>query len=205
MTTALIIHGHFYQPPRENPWTNTIETQPSARPFPNWNERIFRECYRPNAFARVIDSRGRVERIINNYANISFNFGPTLISWLEQHHPFTYARIIEADRASYRRYDGHGNAIAQGYHHAILPLCNERDRRTEIRWGLHDFRQRFRRDAESLWLPETAANDATLGALIDVGLKFVILSPHQAERVRPIGADVWQSVIDGNVDPSVPF
>ena len=203
--TALIIHGHFYQPPRENPWTNTIETQPSARPFPNWNERIFRECYRPNAFARVIDARGRVERIINNYANISFNFGPTLISWLEQHHPATYTRIIEADRASCRRHDGHGNAIAQGYHHAILPLCNERDRRTEIRWGLYDFRQRFGRDAESLWLPETAANDATLGALIDEGLKFVILSPHQAERVRPIGVETWQSVIDGNVDPSVPF
>jgi alpha-amylase/alpha-mannosidase (GH57 family) len=205
MTTALIIHGHFYQPPRENPWTNTIEAQPSARPFPNWNERIHRECYRPNGYARVIDARGRVERIVNNYANISFNFGPTLISWLEQHHPQTYARIIEADRASCRRQEGHGNAIAQGYHHAILPLCNERDRRTEIRWGLYDFRRRYGRDAESLWLPETAVNDATLGALIDAGLKFVILSPHQAERVRPIGADVWQSVIDGNVDPSVPF
>ncbi len=205
MTTALIIHGHFYQPPRENPWTNTIEQQLGARPFHNWNERIHRECYRPNAYARVIDSRGFVERVVNNYANISFNFGPTLISWLEEEHPETYARIIEADRTSTRKHAGHGNAIAQGYHHAILPLCNERDRRTEIRWGLFDFRHRFGRAAESLWLPETAANDATLGALIDAGLKFVILSPHQAERVRRIGGDVWTSVSDGNIDPRIPY
>ena len=205
MTTALIIHGHFYQPPRENPWTDTIEQQPTARPFHNWNERIHRECYRPNAYARIIDNRGRVERMVNNYANISFNFGPTLISWLEEQHPETYARIIEADRLSVRRHRGHGNAIAQGYHHAILPLCNERDRLTEIRWGLYDFRTRFGRDAEALWLPETAANDATLGALIDEGLRYVILSPHQAERVRPIGTEVWTSVIDGNIDPRIPY
>ncbi len=205
MTTALIIHGHFYQPPRENPWTNTIEQQPSARPFHNWNERIQRECYRPNAYARVIDNRGFVERVVNNYANISFNFGPTLISWLAAQHPETYARIIEADRLSTQRHAGHGNAIAQGYHHAILPLCNERDRLTEIRWGLFDFQHRFGRAAESLWLPETAANDATLGALIDAGLKFVILSPHQAERVRRIGLDVWTNVIDGNIDPRIPY
>lgn len=205
MTTALIIHGHFYQPPRENPWTDTIEQQPSARPFHNWNERIHAECYRPNAYARVLDSRGFVERVVNNYANISFNFGPTLISWLEQEHRETYARIIEADRLSVRRHGGHGNAIAQGYHHAILPLCNERDRLTEIRWGMADFRYRFGREAESLWLPETAANDATLGALIDEGIKFVILSPYQAERVRRVGVDVWTSVIDGNIDPRIPY
>ncbi len=205
MTTALIIHGHFYQPPRENPWTNTIEQQPGARPFHNWNERIHTECYRPNAFARVIDNRGFVERLVNNYANISFNFGPTLISWLAQTHPETYARIIEADRASTQQHEGHGNAIAQGYHHAILPLCNERDLRTEIRWGLFDFRHRFGRAAEALWLPETAANDETLAALIDEGLKFVILSPHQAERVRRIGVDVWTSITDGNIDPRIPY
>ena len=205
MTTALIIHGHFYQPPRENPWTNTIEQQPSARSFPNWNERIQHECYRPNAYARVIDHYGRVERIVNNYTNISFNFGPTLISWLAEHHAETYARIVAADRISVARHEGHGNAIAQGYHHAILPLCNERDRRTEIRWGLHDFRRRFGRDAEALWLPETAANDATLAALIEAGLKFVILSPHQAERVRRIGTEVWTGAVDGNVDPHIPY
>ncbi|MFL6209496.1 MAG: DUF3536 domain-containing protein [Pyrinomonadaceae bacterium] len=205
MTTALIIHGHFYQPPRENPWTDTIEPQPSARPFANWNERIYRECYRPNSYARIIDARGGVERIVNNYANISFNFGPTLISWLAQHHPDTYARIIDADRLSMRRYDGHGNAIAQGYHHAILPLCNERDRRTEIRWGLADFRYRFGRDAESLWLPETAANNETLEALIEEGLKYVILSPHQVERIRRTGTEVWHSVIEGGLDPTMPY
>ncbi|MGH9944433.1 MAG: DUF3536 domain-containing protein [Pyrinomonadaceae bacterium] len=205
MTTALIIHGHFYQPPRENPWTDTIERQPSARPFDNWNERIHSECYLPNAFARVIDNYGRLERVVNNYGNISFNFGPTLLTWLASRHPDTYRRVIEADRASVRARAGHGNAIAQGYHHAILTLCNERDRRTEIRWGLADFRYRFGREAESLWLPETAANDATLDALIEEGLKYVILSPFQAERIRAVGAEVWQSVSDGQIDTSVPY
>ncbi len=203
--TALVIHGHFYQPPRENPWTDHIEHQPSAHPFSNWNERITSECYRPNAFARIVDNYGRVERIVNNYSLINFNFGPTLLSWLERRHPATYARILEADRASVGLRGGHGNAIAQGYHHAILPLCNERDRRTEIRWGLADFRHRFGREAESLWLPETACNDATLGALIDEGLKYVILSPYQAERVRPAGSEVWRSVIDGQLDTTIPY
>jgi alpha-amylase/alpha-mannosidase (GH57 family) len=204
-TTALVIHGHFYQPPRENPWTDDIEHQPSAHPFPNWNERVARECYRPNAFARIVDNYGRVERIVNNYSLINFNFGATLLSWLERFHPDTYARILEADRTSALRRGGHGNAIAQGYHHSILPLCNERDMRTEIRWGIADFRQRFRREPESLWLPETACNDATLGALIDEGLKYVILSPFQAERVRPAGSEVWLSVIDGQLDTTVPY
>lgn len=204
-TTALVIHGHFYQPPRENPWTDDIEHQPGAHPFPNWNERIARECYRPNAFARIVDNYGRVERIVNNYSLINFNFGATLLAWLERFHPDTYARILEADRASVFKRSGHGNAIAQGYHHSILPLCNERDMRTEIRWGMADFRRRFRREPESLWLPETACNDATLGALIDEGLKYVILSPFQAERVRPAGSEVWLSVIDGHLDTTVPY
>jgi alpha-amylase/alpha-mannosidase (GH57 family) len=204
-TTALVIHGHFYQPPRENPWTDHIEHQPSAHPFSNWNERITSECYRPNAFARIVDNYGRVERIVNNYSLINFNFGATLLAWLERFHAQTYACILEADRLSARRRGGHGNAIAQGYHHAILPLCNERDRRTEIRWGLADFRHRFGREPESLWLPETACDDATLGALIDEGLKYVILSPFQAERVRPVGGDIWLSVIDGQLDTTVPY
>jgi alpha-amylase/alpha-mannosidase (GH57 family) len=204
-TTALVIHGHFYQPPRENPWTDHIEHQPSAHPFSNWNERITSECYRPNAFARIVDNYGRVERIVNNYSLINFNFGPTLLAWLERFHPPTYTRILEADRASALRRGGHGNAIAQGYHHAILPLCNERDRRTEIRWGMADFRHRFGREPESLWLPETACNDATLGALIDEQLKYVILSPFQAERVRPVGSEIWLSVIDGQLDTTVPY
>src|SRR6266436_1407116 len=165
--TALIIHGHFYQPPREDPWTGQIERQLSAAPYHDWNERVHDESYGPNAFARVIGDDRVVERIVNNYANISFNFGPTLLSWLEKHHPETYARIIDADKLSAQKRDGHGNAIAQAYGHAILPLCNERDRLTQVVWGLADFRHRFGREPESLWLPETGCDNATLRLLID--------------------------------------
>jgi len=203
--TALVIHGHFYQPPRENPWTGEIEEQPGARPFHDWNERIHFECYRPNAFARILDGEGRVERILNNYAGLNFNFGPTLLAWLERHHPATYARILRADAESVFARSGHGNAIAQGFHHAILPLCNERDRRTEIRWGLADFRQRFGRDPESLWLPETACDSATLCALIEEGLRYVILSPLQAGRVRPVEGGEWRDVRGSRVDTTVPY
>jgi alpha-amylase/alpha-mannosidase (GH57 family) len=203
--TALIVHGHFYQPPRENPWTGSVERQAGARPFDNWNERVHAESYRPNAFARVLDPYGRVERVVNNYSLINFNFGPTLAGWLERRHPETYTRVLEADRESVGARGGHGNAIAQGYHHAILPLCNDRDLLTEIRWGLADFRRRFRREPESLWLPETACDDRTLGALIDEGLAYVILSPFQAERVRPSGAHTWESVVDGAIDTSRPY
>jgi alpha-amylase/alpha-mannosidase (GH57 family) len=205
MKTGLIIHGHFYQPPRENPWTESVDKEDSAYPFHDWNERIHAECYRANAYARIVDGYGRVERVVNNYTNLSFNFGPTLMNWLERHAPATYNQIIAADKESVKKRNGHGNAIAQGYNHAILPLCNERDRRTQIRWGLADFRHRFGRDAESLWLPETACNDETLGALIDEGLKYVILSPYQAERVRPLNSDEWRGVGSGEIDPSVPY
>lgn len=205
MTTALVIHGHFYQPPRENPWTELVEREPGASPFHDWNERIHAECYRPNAFARISDTHGRVERVVNNYARLSFNFGPTLLNWLERHQPETYRRVVEADGESALRRGGHGNAIAQGYHHAILPLCNERDRRTQIRWGLADFRRRYQREAESLWLPETACDDATLEALIEAGLRYVILSPYQAEAVRPSGSKEWQNVSDGRIDTTVPY
>src|SRR5215510_4586221 len=162
---TLIIHGHFYQPPRENPWTGIVDTEPSAAPFHDWNERIHSECYGPNA-AIGISSEGK-ERLVNNYAGISFNFGPTLLSWLERNHPDTYSRIIEADRQSAVARAGHGNAIAQAYGHAILPLCNEQDLRTQIRWGLADFRYRFGREPEAMWLPETACNDHVLDALIE--------------------------------------
>ena len=141
--TDLIIHGHFYQPPRENPWTGIIEREPGAAPFHDWNERIHSECYQPNAFARINDSNTGSERVVNNYAKISFNFGPTLLTWLERSHADTYARIIDADHESALNYGGHGNAIAQAYGHAILPLCNERDLRTQIRWGIADFHHRF--------------------------------------------------------------
>ena len=173
--TGLIIHGHFYQPPRENPWTDEIELQPSAKPFHDWNERIHAECYAPN---------------IVNYPHISFNFGPTLLSWLESHHRDTYQKILEADKTSAAKRGGHGNAIAQAYGHAILPLCNERDRLTQVVWGLADFRFRFGREAEALWLPETAANDDVLSLLIDQGMRYVILSPDQAK---------------GKVDTSKPY
>jgi alpha-amylase/alpha-mannosidase (GH57 family) len=162
--TALVIHGHFYQPPRENPWTGEVETEPSAAPFHDWNERIQAECYAPN---------------VDNYPLISFNFGPTLLSWLAEHHADTYQKILDADRVSAEARGGHGNAIAQAYGHAILPLCNERDRVTQVVWGLADFRFRFGRDAEALWLPETAANDEVLSLLIEQGMRYVILAPNQ--------------------------
>ncbi|HEX8722635.1 MAG TPA: DUF3536 domain-containing protein [Pyrinomonadaceae bacterium] len=205
MTTALVIHGHFYQPPRENPWTELVEREPGASPYHDWNERIHEECYRPNAFARISDTQGRVEQVVNNYARLSFNFGPTLLNWLERHRPETYARVLAADRESARLRGGHGNAVAQGYHHAILPLCNDRDRRTQIRWGLADFRLRFGREAESLWLPETACDDATLEALVEEGVRFVVLSPFQAAAVRAAGSAGWQALADGGVDTSVPY
>ena len=162
----LVIHGHFYQPPRENPWTGEVEPEPGAAPFHDWNERIHAECYAPNA---------------ENYKNIGFNFGPTLLSWLERHHLDTYKKIINADKDSTARRNGHGNAIAQAYGHAILPLCNERDQLTQVVWGLADFRFRFGREAESLWLPETAANDQVLALLIEQRLRYVILAPNQAK------------------------
>ncbi len=201
----VVVHCHFYQPPRENPWSGALDPEDSARPFHDWNERIHFECYRPNGFARVFDSRGAIERIVNNYAAISFNFGPTLMGWLERSHPETHARIRTADRISLRARHGHGNAIAQAYNHAILPLCNERDRRTQIVWGIAAFRHHFDRRPEAMWLPETACNDATLGALIDAGMRYVILSPHQAARVRPLGGDAWLSVADGTIDPRLPY
>jgi alpha-amylase/alpha-mannosidase (GH57 family) len=197
--TPLVIHGHFYQPPRDNPWTGAVEREPGAQPFHDWNERIHRECYRPNAFARVLDGYGRIERIVNNYQHISFNFGPTLISWIAEHDEVTYQRILAADRASARK-TGHGNALGQAYGHAILPLCNARDKRTHIRWGIADFRARFGRMPEALWLPETACDAATLSELVDHGLRFAVLAPTQAARVRPAGG-AWRSVADGGIDP----
>lgn len=204
---AVVVHGHFYQPPRENPWTGEVDRQPEAHPFHDWNERIYRECYRPNAYARIADGAGRIERIVNVYELISFDFGPTLLSWLERSHPGTYARILEADRRSARQRGGHGNALAHGYNHAILPLCNARDRRTQVRWGVADFAHRFGRRPEGFWLPETACNDETLGVLIEEGVRFTILSPYQARRVRPLGGPrrEWVATSGGEVDPRLPY
>lgn len=204
MAASLIIHGHFYQPPRENPWIDQVEREPGAEPFHDWNERIFFECYRPNSYARILDDQGRVERIVNNYVHLSFNFGPTLLSWLERHHTITYGRILAADRESAKRRRGHGNALAQAYNHAILPLCNARDRRTQVKWGLYDFRHRFGRDAAGLWLAETAANHECLEVLIEAGVRFTVLSPYQALRVRPFGG-AWRDASGGRLDSTRPY
>ena len=180
----ICIHGHFYQPPRENPWLDSIQLQESAYPYHDWNERINAECYAPNAFCRMLDQEGKLARILNNYARISFNFGPTLLSWLRRHDPRTYEAIQEADRESRERFGGHGNAIAQIYNHLIMPLANTRDKRTQIRWGIEDFAHHFGRLPEGMWLAETAVDLETLDLLAQEGIRFTILSPHQAARVR---------------------
>ena len=199
-TPAVIIHGHFYQPPRENPWTGVVDEEPDAAPFHDWNERIHAECYKPNAHVSFIDERTGQERVVNNYTHLSFNFGPTLLSWLERTHPDTYSQVLAADAESARCRGGHGNAIAQAYSHAILPLCNERDRVTQVRWGLADFRYRFGRQAESMWLPETACNHDILDLLIDEGMRYVILAPQQASRIRKTTEGNWQDVSSEKVN-----
>ncbi|MGB3295077.1 MAG: DUF3536 domain-containing protein [Phormidesmis sp.] len=203
------VHGHFYQPPRENPSLDAVGRQPSAAPFHDWNERILYESYRPNAFARVLNDSGEVVRIVNNYEYISFNIGPTLMSWLERHDLETYQRILEADRLSCDRHAGHGNAIAQVYNHIILPLANPRDKVTQVRWGIADFRRRFGRDPEGMWLAETAVDNDSLAVLINEGIRFVVLAPSQAARCRrfgrPDGYDEWREVTDGSIDPTRPY
>ncbi len=214
LTTAtgvyVTIHGHFYQPPRENPYLDTIERQPSAYPFQNWNERIHQECYRPNAFSRIFNPQGEVIGIVNNFEYLSFNIGPTLMSWLEDHDQETYKRILEADRQSCQRLNGHGNAIAQVYNHIILPLANQRDKYTQIRWGKADFRRRFGRNPEGMWLAETAVDYPTLETLIDEDIRFIILAPSQAERCRPLPTEThcepeWHGVGGGQIDPTRPY
>jgi alpha-amylase/alpha-mannosidase (GH57 family) len=180
----LVIHGHFYQPPREDPWTGEVPLQPSAAPFHDWNERITAECYGPDTSVGVVGDDGAF--VVNLYEHLSFNMGPTLLSWLAPRHPDVYERILAADRAA-------GRAIAQAYGHAILPLCNERDLRTQVRWGLADFRHRFGREPQGMWLPETAVSDASLAVLAEEGIRFTILAPGQIAAVRPLGAagETW--------------
>jgi alpha-amylase/alpha-mannosidase (GH57 family) len=204
------VHGHFYQPPRENPYLDAIERQPSAAPFHDWNERILNECYRPNAFARVLNERSELVGIVNNYEYMSFNIGPTLMSWLERHDMEVYQRILEADAKSSERLHGHGNAIAQVYNHIIMPLANERDKQTQIRWGKEDFKSRFGRDPEGIWLAETAVDYATLQALVDEGIRFIVLAPSQAQRCRflPTQDDPhpqWFEVGGSQIDPTRPY
>jgi alpha-amylase/alpha-mannosidase (GH57 family) len=215
----ICVHGHFYQPPRENPWLETVETEDSASPYHDWNERITAECYAPNGASRIVNGDNQIIRIMNNYSRISFNFGPTLLSWLEENAPRTYRMIREADRQSMLRYDGHGSALAQVYNHVIMPLANTRDRITQIRWGIADFKHRFGRAPEGMWLSETAVDTETLQLLAENGILFTILAPHQCARVRErsetalqptlppleVADERWIPTPDASVNPNHPY
>ena len=202
----LTIHGHFYQPPRENPWLEVIEIQDSARPFHNWNERVSAECYEPNSVARIVDDKNRILSIVNNYQYMSFNMGPTLLAWMEKYAPCSYKRIIDADKNSISLYSGHGCAIAQVYNHIIMPLANTNDKYTQAIWGIRDFEYRFGRKPEGIWLAETAVDARTLEVLADLGIRFTILSPYQAQCVKKINEpDEWHDVSWGSIDPSQPY
>lgn len=196
----ICIHGHFYQPPRENAWLEVIELQDSAHPYHDWNERITAECYEPNASSRILDENNVIKNIINNYSRISFNFGPTLLSWMESYATDTYEAILEADRQSMSNFGGHGSAVAQVYNHIIMPLANRRDKETQILWGIRDFESRFNRIPEGMWLAETAVDTETLELLAENKIKFTILAPRQAKAVRKIGAKDWTEVNDRSVN-----
>ena len=215
----ICIHGHFYQPPRENPWLETVETQDSAAPYHDWNERITAECYATNGASRIVNPKNEIIRIVNNYARISFNFGPTLLSWLQENAPRTYRMILDADRRSQQRFGGHGSAMAQVYNHIILPLANTRDRITQIRWGIADFESRFGRKPEGMWLSETAVDSESLELMADHGIRFTVLAPNQCARVRSLahsftrgsdgtvseGAPPWHQTPDATVDSTRPY
>ncbi len=202
MERFLCIHGHFYQPPRENPWLETVEIQDSAHPYHDWNERITAECYAPNTASRNLDGEGRIMGIVSNYARISFNFGPTLLSWMEKHAPDTYREILAADRKSMLWRSGHGAALAQVYNHIIMPLATLRDKQTQVRWGIRDFEHRFQRFPEGMWLAETAVDTESLEVLAKAGIRFTILAPHQAGRVRRTGTGRWKDISGSHIDPS---
>ncbi|MBI4446533.1 MAG: DUF3536 domain-containing protein [Acidobacteria bacterium] len=201
MKRFICIHGHFYQPPRENPWLETVEVQDSAQPYHDWNERITAECFGPNSSSRILNPEGRIIRIVNNYSKMSFNFGPTLLSWLESHSPQIYRAVLEADRESRRNFSGHGSALAQAYNHMILPLANLEDKKTQVLWGIRDFEYRYGRRPDGMWLPETAVDLETLDLLASLGLRFTLLSPYQAVRVRKLGERQWADVSNGKIDP----
>ena len=205
MECYICIHGHFYQPPRENPWLESIEVQDSASPYHDWNEKITSECYATNATSRILDRQGRIVQIVNNYVRMSFNFGPTLLAWMEKNAPDVYEIILKVDRDSLETFSGHGSAIAQAYNHMILPLANHRDKLTQVLWGIRDFEHRFGRMPEGMWLPETAVDMKTLDILADQGIRFTILAPHQANRVRLIGDKEWQDISGGKIDPTMPY
>ncbi len=212
---SVVLHGHFYQPPRENPWLEYVEAEAGAAPFHDWNRRIEAECYRAVAAARIPDGTGRITRIVNALERMSFDFGPTLLEWLEDEAPATYRAVLEADAASCRALGGHGNAIAAPYHHVILPLSPRRDKETEVRWGIADFRRRFGRAPEGMWLPETAVDDESLDVLAANGIAFTIVAPHQVKRVPAGGLpgryttrgkrEIALFVYDGDLSHDVAF
>lgn len=187
MNKFICIHGHFYQPPRENPWLEAITYQESAYPFHDWNERINAECYAPNTRARILDEKGVVIERVNNYSKISFDFGPTLLSWMEFKAPDTYQAVLEADKISRETFSGHGSAMAQCYSHMIMPLADSKDKYTQVYWGIRDFEFRFKRLPEGMWLPETAVDLETLQIMADLGIRFTVLAPHQAGRLLDHG------------------
>lgn len=206
MKQFVCIHSHFYQPPRENPWLQVIESQESAYPFHDWNARINAECYKENAQSFLIGENGKIDGIVNNYSLMNFNFGPSLLSWMEKHDPNTYSLIIEGDKLGAKRFSGHGTAIAQCYNHIIMPLANFRDKETQINWGLKDFERRFGRQPESMWLPETAVDIESLEILSDYGMKYAILAPRQAQKIRPLNSDTdWIDVSHEKIDPRRPY
>jgi alpha-amylase/alpha-mannosidase (GH57 family) len=205
MNRYICVHGHFYQPPRENPWSGVIEQQRSAAPFHDWNQRIASECYAPNAQTQILNNTNHAIRTVNNYAQISFNFGPTLLSWMERQAPQAYQAILEADRISMERFSGHGSAVAQAYNHMIMPLANPRDKQTQVIWGIKDFEYRFGRKPEGMWLPETAVDIKTLEVLAQHGIVFTILSPGQAKKVKKINERKWVDVSEGTIDTQRPY
>lgn len=200
MNRYICIHGHFYQPPRENPWLNEVEIQDSAYPYHDWNHRITAECYARNSASRILDGKGKIIDIINNYSRISFNFGPTLLEWMEKHVPEVYEAILDADKESRKRFSGHGSAIAQVYNHVIMPLANLRDKQTQVIWGIKDFEMRFGRMPEGMWCGETAVDTETLEVLAEHGIKFTILSPYQARSFRKIGDKEWKDATGARID-----
>ncbi|MBQ7155929.1 MAG: DUF3536 domain-containing protein [Synergistaceae bacterium] len=200
MPKYICIHGHFYQPPRENPWLEAVEVQESAAPFHDWNARISSECYSRNAASRILDEKGDIRKICNNYSRMSFNIGPTLLAWLEEKDPLCYEAILEADKIGRKRFSGHGPAMAQVYNHIIMPLANRRDKETQVRWGIADFRSRFGRMPEGMWLAECAVDTETLEVLAENGIIFTVLSPYQAKAVRILGRKEWEDVSGGKVD-----
>ena len=201
----ICIHGHFYQPPRENAWLESVELQDSAAPFHDWNDRINFECYAPNTAARILDSSDYIKKITSNYSNINFNFGPTLLSWMEKADPETYQSILKADKISQAKFDGHGSAIAQVHGHLIMPLCNERDKHTQVIWGIKDFEYRFGRMPEGMWLAETAANTETLEVLAAHGIKYTILASRQAKAFKKKENKNWKNVSQYGFDPRRPY